>query len=418
MLLRGVVPSWFDIENRITHAMGYQGGATYRIYANERVDSIGLKIRRVSSVRTAFIHAEWEAGRVLRQRYADLDISSVLNDLMDAVSQMAMIVAGSVLTGATLGAGFGAFFGGVGAVPSDVAGAAMGLQVSTWILGVLGLESIAEFFVDGLPKIAEHYVRGIKAAWNGPRGEPGLSPFIQDDPYAQQSATHHIALGHIEVVTLLLGAMVAYLTRGRGNATVLAQEMRGSPKGARLGQWMLEHEDKLKKRPDLQASEPRKGSLADQEVPQAHKPEAKSAEVQKKQTSKAPNISTNTIDFEGHVLNAEVKPGGKVVGGHSIASGEVRVIPGTASAPNAQGVYRAKIQVADPANLGKFLSKTNNGGISTMFPDSWSADRIKSEVNSAFQDRIVSGNRWSGITPSGVKVEGYLEPKTTVYPKF
>ncbi len=177
-------------------------GRDERFWAVVRVDSIGLKIRRVSSIRTAFIHAEWEAGRLLRQRYADLDISSVLNDLMDAVSQMAMIVAGSVLTGATLGAGFGAFFGGVGAVPLGVAGAAMGLQVSTWILGVLGLESIAEYFVDGLPKIAEHYVRGIKAAWNGPRGETGLSPFIQDDPYAQRSATHHIALGHVEVVTL------------------------------------------------------------------------------------------------------------------------------------------------------------------------------------------------------------------------
>ncbi|WP_339327651.1 DUF6861 domain-containing protein [Pseudomonas syringae] len=83
--------------------MAYQGGATYRTHSNERVDSIGLKIRRVSSVRTAFIHAEWEAGRVLRQRYADLDISSVLNDLMSAVSQMAMIVAGSVLTGGAMG---------------------------------------------------------------------------------------------------------------------------------------------------------------------------------------------------------------------------------------------------------------------------------------------------------------------------
>ncbi|MEE4685396.1 hypothetical protein V2K59_11170 [Pseudomonas alliivorans] len=264
MFLRAIVPSWFDIENRITHAMGYQGGATYRTYSNERVDSIGLKIRRVSSVRTAFIHAEWEAGRVLRQRYADLDISSVLNDLIDAVSQMAMIVAGSVLTGATVGAGFGAFFGGVGAVPLGVAGAAMGLQVSIWILGMLGLESIAEFFVDGLPKIAEHYMRGIQAAWNGPRGEPGLSPFIQDDPYAQQSATHHIALGHFEVVTLLLGAIVAYLTRGRGNATVLAQEMRGSPKGARLGQWMLEHEDALRKRPEFQGRNSGKGTFEDQ----------------------------------------------------------------------------------------------------------------------------------------------------------
>ncbi|BBH44363.1 hypothetical protein KU43P_08400 [Pseudomonas sp. KU43P] len=55
----------------------------------------------------------------------------------------------------------------------------------------------------------------------------------------------------MEVVVLLLGAIVSYLTRGRGDARVLAQEMAASSKGARLGQWMLKHEEELKKRPDL-----------------------------------------------------------------------------------------------------------------------------------------------------------------------
>ncbi len=96
------------------------------------------------------------------------------------------------------------------------------------------------------------------------------------------------------------------------------------------------------------------------------------------------------------------------------------MIPGTASVPNAQGVYTAKIQVSDPENPGQFLPKTNNGGISTMFPDSWTADRVKVEVevDGAFQNRTVVGNKWNGITPSGVQVEGYMSPKTTVYPKI
>jgi hypothetical protein len=126
----------------------------------------------------------------------------------------------------------------------------------------------------------------------------------------------------------------------------------------------------------------------------------------------------STIDYEGHILRAEVKPNGNVVGGHSTVTGDVRIIVGTESAPNAQGVYSARIEVADRSNPGKFLPKTNNGGISTMFPKSWSADRIKAEVESAFQNRTVNGNMWSGVTPSGVKVEGYLLPKTTVYPKM
>ena len=127
---------------------------------------------------------------------------------------------------------------------------------------------------------------------------------------------------------------------------------------------------------------------------------------------------TAPIDFDGHILSGEVKANGSVVGGHSTASGNVRVIPGSQSAPNPHGVYSAQIEVPDPANPGQFLPKTNNGGVSTMFPDSWSADRVRVEVDAAFQNKVVSGNKWRGVTPSGVTVEGWLSPKTTVYPKY
>jgi hypothetical protein len=265
MFLWNVVPTWYEIEDRMRHEMGYQGSASFRTHLNEVVPSLSLNIRRISSVRSAFNRAEWEAGRLLRQRFSELDISSVLNELLDVVTQMAMIVAGSVLTGGAIGAGVGAFFAGAGAIPMGAAGAAMGLHVSTWILGVLGLMSIAEFFVEGLPRIGEYYLTGINIAWEGPRGDDGLNPFSQDDPFAQDRAVHHIALGHVEVVVLLLGAIVEYLSRGRGNANVLAQEMRASSKGARLGEWMLKHEEALKKRPDLKTAEPRRGAFGPQE---------------------------------------------------------------------------------------------------------------------------------------------------------
>jgi len=82
-----------------------------------------------------------------------------------------------------------------------------------------------------------------------------------DCPTARVETADQTARGHEETVLLLLGAIVAYLTRGRGNASVLAREMQASSKGARLGQWMLKHEDALKKRTDLPQSEPRKGAL-------------------------------------------------------------------------------------------------------------------------------------------------------------
>lgn len=70
------VPSWQEIEDRITHEMGYQpAGAGFRTQLNEYVASVSLNIRRVNSVRTAFIHAEWQAAELLKQRFSDLDIS-------------------------------------------------------------------------------------------------------------------------------------------------------------------------------------------------------------------------------------------------------------------------------------------------------------------------------------------------------
>lgn len=260
MRLWTVLPSWFEIEDRLRLEIQSRGFGEFRTYLNEPACSIELALRRVDNIRTAFYSAEFEAGQLLRQRFADIDISDVLTELIQAVGQMAMIVAGTVLAGGAIGAGLGALAGGIGAAPGAFTGMAMGLQAGTWILGILGLASVAEFFVDGLPALLEHYVRGIQVAWEGTRGNAGLNPFSQDDPWVVDRAAHHIARGHVEVVALLLSAVVEYLTRGRGDVGILASEMRTSAKGARLAQWMVKHEERLKARPDLQPAGARTGS--------------------------------------------------------------------------------------------------------------------------------------------------------------
>jgi len=259
MRLWNILPSWFEIEDRLRLEVQSSGLADFRSYLNEQAPSVELVLRRVDNIRTAFYRAEFEASALLRQRFADLDISEVLFDLMGVVGDMAMIIVGSVLAGAAMGAGVGALAGGVGAGPGAIAGMAAGLQASSWILGVLGLASVAEFFVQGLPALLDHYVRGIQVAWDGTRGNDGLNPISQDDPWVVDQAAHHIARGHTEVVILLLGAVVEYLTRGRGNMALLAGQMRASSKGARLAQWMVKHEEGLKARPDLQPPGARAG---------------------------------------------------------------------------------------------------------------------------------------------------------------
>ena len=292
MYLDYLVPSWHEIESRVIAMVGYQSTGQFRTSLNEEVASLGLNLRRVDAVRTAFYQAEWQAAHMLRQRFADLDINSISDELLRIVQQMAMIVAGSTITGGLLGAGVGAFAGGAGTIPFAGAGAVMGLKVSGWILGALGLASIAEFFIDGLPRIGEYYVDGIRFAWEGTCGNEGTGPFCRDDPYAISRATHQIAQGHVEVVVLLLGAIVSYLTRGRGDARVLAQEMAASRKGARLGQWMLKHEEGLKKRPDLQVPERRKGAMGD---PQPVQPNRQAGKDKEHPTGKPGSMPLHTV---------------------------------------------------------------------------------------------------------------------------
>ncbi|NVL26805.1 hypothetical protein F2S73_07135 [Pseudomonas syringae pv. actinidiae] len=273
-----MLPSWDSIRRQLDRDIAPYRGGHFRTHRNEPVPSPALIMRRFNCVRSAFDRAEWEACRILGQRFVDLDISSIIKDLIDVVTQMAMIVVGSAFVGGAAGAGAGVLFFGVGAVPGGLIGAALGAQASAFILGILGLEAIAESVIDGFPRIIEYYTRGITTAWQGPR-EQGRNPFMGDDLAAQNSAVQEIAQGHVEVVILLLGAMVQYITRGRGNARALANEMRASAKGERLGQWMLKHEDELKKRPDLQRPEPRRGALDTQEPSQSpHRPAEKDRE--------------------------------------------------------------------------------------------------------------------------------------------
>ncbi|MFK3908188.1 DUF6861 domain-containing protein [Pseudomonas monteilii] len=257
---------WLALEAKIEHLFDVHAPAnpdpyspTFSAHGSPHRASLHLLRRRIRSVRHACDLAEREAAHQLLKRFADLDIHDILDDLIEVVAEMAMIVVGSTVTGAVIGGGIGFFAAGIGAVPGAASGALIGAQAGGWLLNILGLASVAEFFMDGLPAIIEGYVRGIATAWRGPRELPNdpLNTFY-DDPTAAQQGAWDIARSHEAVVVLLLGAIVAYLTRGGGSAMVLVQDMQRSAWGSRIAQWMLKHEDKLKRHPDLKTPEPRR----------------------------------------------------------------------------------------------------------------------------------------------------------------
>jgi Bacterial EndoU nuclease len=133
--------------------------------------------------------------------------------------------------------------------------------------------------------------------------------------------------------------------------------------------------------------------------------------------------SDSPIDFK-HIIGADYKRHtGEPTGGHTLLNGDVRLIEGTASAPDASGVYRAQVQMADPKHAGQWLTKTDRNGQpmqNTMFPQAWTAEQVVAEVNAAWfsPHKTIHGSKWSALTPSGVRVEGYLEPRVTAYPVY
>jgi hypothetical protein len=133
--------------------------------------------------------------------------------------------------------------------------------------------------------------------------------------------------------------------------------------------------------------------------------------------------SNSPIDFK-HIIGADYKRHtGEPTGGHTLLNGDVRVIDGTASAPDATGVYRAQVQMADPQRAGQWITKTDRNGNpmpNTMFPKDWTAEQVVSEVSAAWfsPTKTIRGDKWSALTPSGVRVEGYLEPRVTAYPVY
>ena len=132
--------------------------------------------------------------------------------------------------------------------------------------------------------------------------------------------------------------------------------------------------------------------------------------------------ATAPINFNGHIINGEINAGGRAVGGHSMLGGNVRIDAYAAKNPiSPNGVRNVVISVYD-SSTGTWIQKVDRFGepqLTTLFPENWSKSRIIVEVDIAYKNRtrsLLDPRKWEGRTPSGIKVEGYIAPNTTVYP--
>lgn len=138
------------------------------------------------------------------------------------------------------------------------------------------------------------------------------------------------------------------------------------------------------------------------------------------ETGNTPTPSYPPIDHD-HIIKADFNSSGKPTGGHSLVNGDVEIIAGIESWPNAHGVYEAHVHMKN-AN-GQWITKESNQGVNTMFPKNWSASKIKEEVEAAWNSssKVISpdGKSWRSTTPSGVVIHGYINHnRITAYPVY
>ncbi|WP_339507924.1 hemagglutinin repeat-containing protein [Pseudomonas sp. RL_35y_Pfl2_P42] len=131
------------------------------------------------------------------------------------------------------------------------------------------------------------------------------------------------------------------------------------------------------------------------------------------------NMYNSPVDYP-HIIGADYDKNGNPTGAHTLLNGDVRIVPGTQTPADPSGVYEATVQVRDPNNPNRWLTKTSNNGVNSMFPASWDKARIVAEVDAAWNSpaKVVNGTAWRSTTPSGVSVRGYTTPRTTVFPVY
>jgi hypothetical protein len=105
----------------------------------------------------------------------------------------------------------------------------------------------------------------------------------------------------------------------------------------------------------------------------------------------------------------------KVTGGHSLLNGDVRIVE-VVSPPDVNGVYKAIVEIKRPD--GQWVRKENRSAPNTMFPKDWSREKIIDEIDSAWKNQVPNSDikKWSGVSNSGVVIEGYKNPKLTAFP--
>lgn len=322
---------WRDLERKEDELRwgGYHPGG------GEQYDSMGRRassssyggwaheqMSRVSRVRQALSDSGPMAQRLAVERLSSINLSTVWHILLEACKDVALCYGGSVAAGGIIGGIGGAFFGGVGAFPGAAAGAAAGNYVGGVVLAMLGLKSLVEEVIDAIPESLGYYQKGFIEAW-GPLRQDQQHGFGSSSRGNPQFAAADFAQGHVILVTAILAALVAYLTKGKGDKAALLNEIGRSPRlGPRVARWVDENEARLRQHPALQ-SRHRGGAGAEPPPPPKRKPEPKEEPPRPKgmPPKRVPCFKTNGLP-QGKVQEFDRQLAGQELGINSMTVDE------------------------------------------------------------------------------------------------
>jgi hypothetical protein len=227
----------------------------FRMPALGHYDS-GARMRRV---RSALFASQDKACWMLAERLSGINLSMVLGALISACEEVAVVWGGSVLLGGTIGGGIGISVGGIGVAPGAVLGAGMGAQAGLWILGFLGLKSLIEDLGTAVPEVLRLYEEGFRTAWGRLDDGGTFIPSDGDDFRRLSKATYSFAQGPMLLMVTMLTALLAYLSRGRGDPAAKARILQEISESKRLGpkmaDWVAATEEALARHPGLKPRE-------------------------------------------------------------------------------------------------------------------------------------------------------------------
>ncbi|MDP9739366.1 UNVERIFIED_ORG: putative ribonuclease toxin of YeeF-YezG toxin-antitoxin module [Bacillus sp. B2I3] len=119
-----------------------------------------------------------------------------------------------------------------------------------------------------------------------------------------------------------------------------------------------------------------------------------------------------TIDTMRHVYHGEINRRGKAVGYHHESMMGGKIVPGTETRPDRNGVYRATIEI----------NGVRKNVDSSFFPKEWDRVQVLKSIEEAFNNkRQIGRNKYSTLTSSGITIEMYLKPDgsiATAYPIY